>query len=225
MRYILLILIFFGLLASSMAQVEKGLWLISGQVNASVGISNDGFSTSSSVLYESSNFTRSIDFSPRLGYMLSDKWLVGVDVNFARLKFASEQLTSGVIPTSSQDWVDSNGLGIFTRGFFDMDENLQIFAEGRIGYSWWEQRFENNTTTTVQTNQTVKNYEGRLSVGLHYWMLPNLSLEIAVPFLTINRQEIDFPALDSRPEPDKQINRGIGFSFGQAIGIGFNFVF
>lgn len=213
-----------GFGGSSLAQVEKGLWLISGQVNIDLNTFKSDFISTSGSNFESSQFTRAIDFSPRVGYMVSNHWLVGADVNLGKLKTSREQLASGATPTNSMEWIDSFGGGLFTRRFFDMDENLQVFAEARIGYSWWEQRFDNQTST-VQTNQTVRNYEGRLSLGLHYWMLPNLSLEINAPFLTMSSQEINFLEIDTRPIPEKQTNWGIGFAFGQSIGIGFNIIF
>lgn len=224
MRYFIFTIVFLGFIGSSFAQVEKGLWFVSGQVNIELKTSESDFISTSGFNFESSQFTRAIDFSPRVGYMVSNHWLIGADVNLGKLKTSRDQLATGAIPTKLQEWIDTFGVGLFTRRFFNMDENLQVFAEGRIGYSWWEQRFDNNSTN-VQTNQTVRNYVGRLSVGLHYWMLPNLSLEINAPFLTLSSQEVNFLEIDSRPIPVKQIDRGIGFAFGQSIGIGFNFIF
>lgn len=224
MRHYIITIVFLGFWGSSLAQVEKGLWLISGQVNIDLNTDKSDFISTSGSNFESSQFTRAIDFSPRVGYMVSNHWLVGADVSLGKLKASREQLATGATPSKSKEWIDSFGGGLFTRRFFDMDENLQVFAEGRIGYSWWEQRFDNNSSA-VQTNQTVRNYEGRLSVGLHYWMLPNLSLEINAPFLTMNSQEVNFLEIDTRPIPEKQTNKGISFAFGQSIGIGFNIIF
>ncbi|MCH7414875.1 hypothetical protein MM213_15350 [Belliella sp. R4-6] len=225
MRHILFTLAFFVLWSSSLAQVEKGLWFISGQVNLDLNnTERSDIIYNSGSNYESSQFTHAIDFSPRMGYMLSNHWLIGADINLGKLKYSSDQFHIGSSPSNIKQWIDSYGFGLFTRRFFDMDENLQIFAEGRIGYYWLEERSGVNSSQ-IQTNRTLENYGGHLSVGLHYWMLPNLSLEINTRFLSVSNQEIDFPEIDSRPIPIKEINRGLRFSFGQSIGIGFNFIF
>lgn len=225
MRHAVLIpLLFLSLTYTSYAQMEKGFWLISGQMNVSFNANTNDFQTQSGFTFEGLGISRSIDFSPRIGYMLSDTWLLGADTNFGRFKSNQNQANSGSISSGSEEWINSWGIGVFSRKFFDFDENLQFFVEGRVGRSWWTQEYL-LPLSTRQTNQTELNYGGRLSIGLHYWMLPNLSLEINVPFFTATYQEIRIPETFETATPSKTINQGIRFAFGQSLGIGFNFLF
>ena len=99
----------FGL---SNAQIQKGNWMVGGQV-ANIRFTN-GFT---------------LDLTPQLGYFIQDNWAVGGRVN---LNIADQ--TNGGTTTN----ID---LGAFTRYYFSGDEvatltnNGRFFLQGDVGFS------------------------------------------------------------------------------------------
>lgn len=106
-------LIISGLFATSKAQIQKGNWMVGGNV-ANMTFTN-GFN---------------MNLTPKLGYFVMDNWVIGGEVN---LNVYSPKGT-GVTQTN---W----GVGAFTRYYFGDSQidsilkNGRFFGEGNVGFS------------------------------------------------------------------------------------------
>lgn len=100
-----------GLLSTTNAQIQKGNWMVGGQVS-NIKFTN-GFN---------------MNLMPKLGYFIQDNWAIGGQVN---LDIASPEGTSDTQTTWS--------VGAFTRYYFNNSEvntllnNGRFFAEGTAG--------------------------------------------------------------------------------------------
>ncbi|WP_346316754.1 outer membrane beta-barrel protein [Chitinophaga sp. YIM B06452] len=141
------------------AQVKKGDFLVGGNV---------GISTSSSKTDGVDGKTTSTSFgiSPKAGYALSDKWMVGV---FVGSSFNNTKNKTVEPNTESKGNVIIPG--VFVRNYHMLGEKVALFGEANVGYGFGTQK--NNDVKTAST----KSIHANVVPGISYFVNKRFVLE------------------------------------------------
>jgi hypothetical protein len=128
---------------------EKGDMFLEGSIKISTGGDSDYYG-----------------FSPKFGYLLSDKFAVG-----AKLNYSSEEVEATRVKTNVF------GVGAFARYYFlELDKKrFKAFAEAGLGYG-------RNKVETPPNSDTSNSVTADITVGLNYFVTKN----IAVTFTLAN---------------------------------------
>lgn len=113
------------------------------------------------------------NFNPKVGYMLSDKFAVGVELGFG--KNGSKEGTFGdMLEISRKGYVKETYAGAFARYYFlEVGSRFKTFAEVGVGFN--QGVTETGTALkTVDAKQT--GIKAGLNVGFNYFVTPNLAI-------------------------------------------------
>jgi hypothetical protein len=144
------------------AQVAKGDFLVGG----TVGIKSETEKPNDDnddVKSTTTNFF----ISPKVGYALSDKWMVGV---FAITDFTTVKEETSALDTKSQ----SNMItpGVFVRNYHMIGgSKFAFFGEANVGYGFGQTKMEGNKVSTQ--NQLIAN----IQPGISYFVTKRFVLE------------------------------------------------
>jgi len=186
-----------ALSASLSAQVEQGAFLLGGQINFSTeekdnGIVFPGLGTSLSG-EELSSF--SFGISPRLGYFLSDQFVVGLSGNFQYGRAegeSSDVFSPAIFPTELISRI--YGGGLFARYYQNFGEMKRFGYWLELQGSYLRTRSERTTdqvTFEVVTVTETDQLSFGITPGLYFFPCPALALEASVggiSYTTLERE-------------------------------------
>ncbi|WP_431136595.1 outer membrane beta-barrel protein [Psychroserpens mesophilus] len=145
---------------------EKGNIMVEG--NLGFSSSTDTDSDDSGDLFEEKN--SSLNFNPKAGYFISDKFAVGIQLNLN--SFKNEDTNLIVDPSVTEETKTSSfGGGVFARYYFlDLGERFKTYGEFGVGFN------SGNTETTVTgLDDPIADYDtsgfgAGVSLGINYFV-------------------------------------------------------
>ena len=170
------------------AQPEKGNLLLGGALNLDIGSSNvkvDGVKTNGPKTFN-------LGVTPRVGYFLSDKVLVGVNLGFMMTNSKDE---------STGTEVKSNGLayggGVFARYYITPVEHFALFFEGGVGAMFGSSKIETAGTTVDGPNTMALN--AGVSPGISIYVSKRIALEANYGFIgyTMNNSKTETAGIET----------------------------
>lgn len=111
----------------------------------------------------------SYSFTPKVGYMLSDKFAVGAQLGFGKDGMGVAKEIFGDLDIAG-DHINSTYAGAFARYYFlELGKRFKTFAEVGLGYS--EAKTRGGVVDTKATG-----LKAGVTVGFNYFVTPNLAL-------------------------------------------------
>lgn len=113
------------------------------------------------------------NFTPKVGYMLSDKFAVGVELGFGKVGGDNyEGAFEEVLATSKKGYVKETYAGAFGRYYFlELGQRFKTYAEVGVGF---HQGVTEVKGTTVDAKQT--GVKAGLGLGMNYFVTNNLAI-------------------------------------------------
>jgi hypothetical protein len=121
------------------AVLSKGNMLLEGGLSLTTGDSNNDY----------------FGFSPKFGYFISDKLVVGGDIDISS--------TDYLVSTAGPDKSDSFGIGGFVRLYFLQLRNFKAYGEGGLGYNHTRLGYTGGKT---EMNNGIK---ANIDLGINYF--------------------------------------------------------
>lgn len=186
------------------AQVQKGNFLVGGNV---------GVSTSSDKVDGTDDKETSTNFniSPKVGYALSDKWMVGV---FVGANFGTGKDVSGTTTTETKTNMITPG--IFVRNYHNLGASkVAIFGEANVSYGFGSNKTNDTKTATINT------IKANVVPGIAYFVTKRFMLEGVFGGLSYMNET-------TKPEPSgapKQKKNAFDFTFTEQFTVGVNWLF
>ncbi len=185
------------------AQVQKGNFLVGGTLgfnsttNKTDGV--DGKYTASNII-----------LSPKAGYALSDKWMVGVFVDGT---FGTEKTEAGEV--SSKDKNTMIAPGVFVRNYCQIaDSKVYFTSEANVAYG-----FGSTEEADVKISKTT-GFRANLMPGISYLVGKHLMLEGNFGGLTYRNETVKFE--DNAPD---EKSSSFDFNFIKSFSVGVSFLF
>jgi hypothetical protein len=174
------------LTTTAFAQPESNQIYLSGGIglNSSSGETKQG----NSVTQSPSNL--SFNFSPAVGYTITDKWLAG-------LRF-SRAISNSFTDTDNGSYSSTFGWGVFGRYNMAINEKLYFFPELQLGLT----NRTNEVTTAGATEATfeISSFNVGVAPGFAYFPSEHWSLEFSVGFLGFSETTATNLTLDPQAE-------------------------
>lgn len=128
--------------------------------------------------------TNSFGFSPKVGYMLSDKLALGVELNVGSSK--TEETDTGF---NQEDKTNSFGAGVFARYYFlDLGERFKTYAEAGLGFG-----SAKDETDGVE-NYSDSNFGLGIDLGMNYFVTERFAINFGLNnVLSYNSNKREFP--------------------------------
>ncbi len=194
-----------GLLGTQFAnaQVKKGNVLVGGEVNVNTwSTKTDGV--------DNKRASTTFGISPKVGYAVSDKWMVGVFVgtNFGTVK----NTTAGVEAKTQTNMITP---GVFVRNYHQIgDSKFAFFGEANVGYGFGQTKV--NGTKTLKTNEIAAN----IQPGISYFVTKHFVLEGAFG-------GVNYTNTVDKPEGGgaKQKTNSFDLTFVKQFSVGVNWLF
>ncbi|MDR0195200.1 MAG: outer membrane beta-barrel protein [Myroides sp.] len=113
------------------------------------------------------------NFTPKVGYMLSDKFAVGVELGFGKVGGNDyEGSFEKVLGMSKKGYVKETYAGAFGRYYFlELGQRFKTYAEVGVGF---HQGVTEVKATTVDAKQT--GIKAGLGLGMNYFVTSNLAI-------------------------------------------------
>lgn len=200
---------------ASYAQIGQGSILLGG----SLAFSSTGEQTNKTVAGGVTTETKTPgfsnwNFSPRVGYFLSDNLAVGLDLGLGQSHVKT--VTNG----TAEEKVSSFNLdlGLFARYYMNISDNFYFFGQARVGYrsSSYQDRMPDpaNANTLIDGPEVTSNTFGiGITPGLTYFPSPKWGVDFTLGGI------IDFSSTTSKSEMPN--NGGSAESSGSQFGLGF----
>ncbi|MCU0401768.1 MAG: hypothetical protein MUE75_12320 [Algoriphagus sp.] len=173
-RFILASLFLLAIGFGAQAQMQKGSWMVDGQVGVSMDRQDNQIFDPTLGNY--ANFYRQSEFSlsPGLGYFIQDHWALGLSPSLG-MGWGERELT-GNSPVNFNSF--EYGLGLFSRKYIPMGDKLAFFGEIRIGgfLGNLEEHEEDSSNRVVQAK--ISGLEAGASLGLQYLLKDWLGLHL-----------------------------------------------
>ncbi|MFC3199976.1 outer membrane protein [Parapedobacter deserti] len=134
----------------------------------------------------------SLNFSPQVGYFVSDKIAVGVFVNAG-----NEKTTDYSGDNDTYERATSFGGGVFGRYYFlDLGARFKTYAQLSAGLGS-SRASENDGTTTTKGDKT--NYFGAdAGIGINYFVTPNIAINFGLSnILAYQTAKVDVESAES----------------------------
>ena len=150
--------------------IPKGTWNIGGDF--SVGLS-DQESTNEIAISNSDRFSFSV--LPRVGYVFSDNWMLGLKTGYSFSKFDLERIDNGAFTGESESKGESITVAPYVRRYFGLGNNLLINLQGELEYSasWYETISDTSERSTDQSDR----FAISIRPGITYFVSKNLAFE------------------------------------------------
>lgn len=183
------------------AQVKKGNILLGGTVSFSS-------ETEKQEGVDGKNSYTSFGISPKVGYAVSDKWVVGV---FANTEFYNQKDAADV-----KTKTNLIAPGIFVRNYHNIGESkFAFFGEANVSYG-----FGSSETADVKTSKRTE-IDANILPGITYFVTKRFMVEGVFG-------GINFNSTVTKPEPagtPETTRTEFGLQFTQQFGLGVNWLF
>ncbi len=114
--------------------------------------------------------TSSINFSPSVGYFVTDKVAVGLNLGYGESKTTNY---SG--STDSYTKTNSIAIGVFGRYYFlDLGERFKAYSQAAIGYN--QMGGESNNGTVTIKNDKVNSFGIGAGIGANYFLTKKMAI-------------------------------------------------
>ncbi|GEP94869.1 outer membrane beta-barrel protein [Chitinophaga cymbidii] len=185
------------------AQVAKGDFLVGGNV----GVYNRTDKPDGS---DDKETTTAFGISPKVGYAISDKWMVGV---FATTSFGTHK--EEVAGVETKDQTTSIAPGIFVRNYHNLGSSkFAFFGEANVSYEFGQQKTDGTKTSSFNT------INANVLPGIAYFVTKSFVLEGTFGGImyanTVNKAE---------PSGAKFKTSEFGLSFTDQFTLGVSFLF
>lgn len=185
------------------AQVQKGNFLVGGTL---------GYKSTSEKVDGSDNKETTSDFtiSPKAGYALSDKWMVGVFVEGA-FGATKEEVGEAEAKTKSTFILP----GVFVRNYCQIgDSKVYFTSEANVGYG-----FGNNKIGDEKTDKTT-GFRAQVMPGISYLVGKHLMLEGNFGGLSYSNMTNELEASGAKTKTSS-----FDFNFVKSFQVGVSFLF
>ncbi|MRG46801.1 outer membrane beta-barrel protein [Chitinophaga sp. SYP-B3965] len=182
------------------AQVKKGNILLGG----TVGVHTESDKTDG---VDGKRTFTSFGISPKIGYAVSDKWVVGV---FANTSFNSNKDLAGVKGNTN-----TIAPGIFVRNYHNIGESkFAFFGEANVSYG-----FGSSETADVKTQKTTE-IDANILPGIAYFVTKRFNVEGVFGGINFNSRKV-------KPQPTgaETTETEFGLQFTQQFNLGVNWLF
>jgi long-subunit fatty acid transport protein len=153
----------------SFGQVEKGMWLLSGNASFQKNPDNGSISvTPTSVT--------SIQLTPYAGYMVSSKIAVGLSVNYLKSKFEFSQQNQASLSNSE---ATSFTAGPFIRYYQPITEKFFFFAQGDVMFGKGTSDLLSPTSGTINKDELTSTAVA-LRPGVAYFISKRWAFEVVL---------------------------------------------
>ncbi len=184
------------------AQVKKGDVLVGGNVGISTNSEKqDGV--------DGKTTTTEFSISPKAGYALSDKWMVGV---FVGSKFSNTK--DKTVEPNDESKINLIAPGIFVRNYHMLGEKVALFGEANVAYGFGSTKV-NDTKVSSLTG-----IDANIVPGISYFVSKRLVLEGVFGGLNYNNTKSTDEATDA-----ETTNSSFSFDFTKEFQVGVSFLF
>jgi hypothetical protein len=181
MRKTILILIAVISMLTSYSQTEKGKYFIGGSIN----YSGDKDSEGDSVTNNWTNKNTTFNFTPSIGYFVTDNIAVGINLNLGNSVYNYQILSNMNYYSTTKTNTLNLGGGIFVRPYFKISNNFMFFINAGISYIDQPGKITFSTTqpgVSPTPDQKILGYEFTANIypGLVYFVTPKIGLSVSV---------------------------------------------
>jgi hypothetical protein len=196
-KIIIVILLITSVLNENTAQIQKGSWILGGDLQLSQNTPLSDFPN----ILKNNQITGGA--SAEVGYFLSDKLAVGARMGFNysnQLLISQNAIGVDISESNNQRYQ----LSPFARYYFTPKSKFKTFYELSVGGNWDRNKWADWTwpVVTVPTNTYYLNVKNTL--GVNYFLTQNIALEAAIDynhFYYINSsRKTFFPKLAFNPK-------------------------
>ena len=191
-RSILALLLLFALAISSKAQMQKGSWMLDGQVGLTFSDEDNESINSSWGTYINSNHGNQFSLTPGLGYFFRDNLVLGVSPVFTVGWSKGQSGQNDPIKSNSFGY----GIGLFSRKYIPMGEKVSFFGDLRIegvwGNSGWRETGDDDRTVLSRS----RGFQGTAGVGIQYLIADFLGLHLQSPLVSFHKRKVTLEDFD-----------------------------
>lgn len=184
---------------ASVASAQKGTILVAGNLGFSSDKNEAGLTTTK---------TNGFNFSPKVGYQVTDHWTFGIDLSVSSQKNETETTTFTPFPVVTTTETTTSGLsaGVFARYTKVLSETFNVFADMGAGIQNQKVKTPAPFGTTSVTSD-----------GFYIGVVPAVFINVKKNFgLNVSFGGLMFDTLDT----PGGTNSGFDFNFGQTVNIG-----
>ncbi|MEW2920293.1 outer membrane beta-barrel protein [Muricauda sp. ANG21] len=183
MKHVLLFTLLLGAVAlqaqdseNDKRTIPKGTWNIGGDF--SFGF-HDQESTNEA---STSNLDRYLfSFSPRIGYVFADNWMLGLKAGYGFSKSDNERIENGEFTGETENKGESISVAPYIRRYFGVGKNLLFNLQGELGYSAsWS---ENISGSSERATSTSDRFNVSIRPGITFFVSNKLALESSLGVL------------------------------------------
>ncbi|TNF42434.1 MAG: hypothetical protein EP311_05275 [Cytophagales bacterium] len=173
-KSILILTFLLGLAFSGKAQMQKGSWMLDGQVGLSMNRQENQTLDATFGTFSNSYRLKEFSLSPGLGYFFQNNLAIGLAPSFGIGWGKEESSGNTSINFNSFEY----GLGVFSRKYFPVGDRLSFFGDFRIGGFCGDlgSKEESSSDRTVLTKSS--GLEAGLSLGLQYLIKDYLGIHV-----------------------------------------------
>lgn len=185
------------------AQVKKGNILLGGNVTVATTSEKvegvDGKETSTT-----------FGISPKIGYAVSDKWVVGV---FAGTSFVNNKDRVGAVDVKTKTNIIAPG--IFVRNYHNIGESkFAFFGEANVSYGFGQTKVEDTKT------QKIGAIDANIVPGITYFVTKRFMVEGVFGGINFNNTKVT-----AEPSGVETTNTSFGLQFTKQFTLGVNWLF
>lgn len=191
-RTFTILIFFFALSQTLLAQTEKSNFLIGG--TASYTINRYDFGSN-----------RLVNISPSIGYFFANKWVAGVNLPFTYQKSDTRAYTTPV-------QIYSFSSGVFLKRYLALSNRWQWFGQAAYNYQWYRNNLNDvfgSSGNPVDFNQN--SWEASLGLGVTYFFNQNIGLEGLLKYNYRNQGSL----LATEPQSNVNFNIGLQIYLGR----------
>lgn len=162
---------------------SKGNIMLEGNIRFSADKDTDSFNGNDIEEDKTSSFA----FNPKVGYFLTNKVALGVEVLVASNNSENTQFGSPNVVTENK--ANGFGAGVFARYYFlDLGQRFKTYAEAGLGFGSTK-----NETNSVETSNST-NVGFGIDLGINYFLTPKFAINFGLTdLLSFNSSKTEFP--------------------------------
>ncbi|MCU0400391.1 MAG: hypothetical protein MUE75_05160 [Algoriphagus sp.] len=153
-----------AIVLSAQAQMQKGSWMVDGQVGISMDRQDNQIFDPTVGNYSNSYRQNGFSLSPGLGYFIQDHWALGLSPSFG-MGWGEGELT-GNSPVNFNSF--EYGIGLFSRKYIPTGDKLSFFGDIRIGGFWGNLEENEEGSSNRIAHAKSSGLEAGASLGLQY---------------------------------------------------------
>lgn len=181
-------LVFFTLLLglfsqASFAQMQKGAWILEGNVGLSSGEPTDPNSLAE--LRPQTGYT----LNPKTGIFLNDKLVIGLSGLFGNTWRKNDDNTDMPYSIEKTNMFKYGG-GVFVRNYVVVNESLSFFGE--IGTAFSRQKYQVRYTNSADNTESdhSRDFQVEGILGIQYLISPKVGVHLQTNLLQYNKSQL-----------------------------------